>query len=358
MALQEELRNALDSVYQEWYTGINKSKEAERWGELCGGITILENLLGDYTLNLAHHQTAGGTQLKHAGPSTGRKVLPRFGIVLEVGLGEFGRTSRGGPPAAGRLMKLLEPLHLEQLPHGDRNDALLFLQGRMAHELERISKRAVQEIKTQPGDTFEKFIGNILAKVSAHYSGAVAQHLVGAKLAMRFRELPITVDVAAAADAPTNRPGDFLINDTAFHITLSPQPALFEKCVENLRQGYNVYLLVPEDEVDKAKKRAADRYRIGDKITIKSIESFVAQNIDEIAIFSKQESAKQQAELIRIYNERIDRANERYAPHLSLSDGEIKVVGRVDEEAEGASDPPGEQNSSVTNNLFDLLENT
>ncbi len=354
MALQEGLRNALDSVYQEWYTGINKSKEAERWGELCGGITILENLLGDYTLSLAHHQTAGGTQLKHAGRALGRKVLSRFGVALKVRLGEFGRTSRGGPPAAERLMRLLEPLQLEGLPQGERNDALLFLQERMAHELEKFSERVIQVIETQPGDTFEKLIGRIIAAPS-HYSGAVAQHLVGAKLTMRFQGLSITVDVAAAADAPTNRPGDFLINDTAFHITLSPQPALFEKCVENLRQGYNVYLLVPEDEVAKAKKRAAE-YSIKDQITIKSIESFVAQNIDEIAIFSKVESVKQRAELLRIYNERVDRANERYAPHLSLSEGEVKVEGIVDEGAAEMSGPLEEQNGSVTKDLFGLLE--
>src|SRR4051794_40438546 len=118
-------RQAIVSIYQEWYAGVDKSDQREGWGALCGGITILENLMGDYTLDLPHHQTSGGTQLQRAGKTLGHKVLQRFGINVKARLGEFGRTSRGGPPAAARLMTLLGPLHLENVPLAERNEILL-----------------------------------------------------------------------------------------------------------------------------------------------------------------------------------------------------------------------------------------
>src|SRR5579884_984859 len=125
MSLQEEMQNKMAKVYRGWYAEVDTNNQKEGWGELCGGITILENLMIDYTLNLNHHMTEKGVQLQKAGPALGRKVLRRFGIDVRARLGEFGRTSRGGPRAAGRLMTLLEPLHLENLSLAKRNELLL-----------------------------------------------------------------------------------------------------------------------------------------------------------------------------------------------------------------------------------------
>lgn len=75
MNVREEWQNNIARVYQEWYAGIDKNDQREGWGALCGGITILENLMSDYTLDLLHHQTQGGTQLQKAGPALGHKVL-------------------------------------------------------------------------------------------------------------------------------------------------------------------------------------------------------------------------------------------------------------------------------------------
>ncbi len=166
--------------------------------------------------------------------------------------------------------------------------------------------------------------------MAAISSGAVAQHLVGAKLQLRYPDLLISNDVTSAADAPTNRPGDFIIEDTSIHITLSPQDAVFEKCIENLNEGLRVYLLVSEKKIPLA-KRKAEQYKIEHKISIVSIETFIAQNIDEIAGFSKEKFHTQKEKLIQIYNERIRDANERYAPFLSLHDDGIEIEEPLDE---------------------------
>lgn len=151
----------------------------------------------------------------------------------------------------------------------------------------------------------------------------------GRKLKLRYPDQEISNDVTSAADAPTGRPGDFVIGDTSFHITLSPQDAVFEKCIENLNQGYKVYLLVVERTIAIA-KRKAEIYGIGGRIIIRSIESFIAQNIDELAEFSAEKFVIQKENLLRTYNRRIKEANERYAPYLSLNEEGIEV-----EEVEG-----------------------
>jgi hypothetical protein len=330
MSANEELQGQIERIYQKWYADVDNNNQKEGWGELCGGITILENLMVDYTLNLNHHMTEKGVQLKKAGPALGRKVLTRFGVNIKARLGEFGRTSRGGPRAAGRLMVLLEPLHLEGLSFAERNELLLFLQKYIVQDLVRLLERSTQLIQTSSTDTFEKTLSDLLAAVPKISSGAVAQHLIGAKLKLRYPNQEISNDVTAAADAPTKRPGDFVIGDTSFHITLSPQDAVFEKCIENLNQGYKVYLLVVERTLEVA-KRKAKVYGIGNRIIIKSIESFIAQNIDEIAEFSTEKFAVQKENLLKTYNRRIREANERYAPYLSLNEAGIEVEEAIDE---------------------------
>ncbi|HEU5383627.1 MAG TPA: DUF4928 family protein [Ktedonobacteraceae bacterium] len=353
MSIREDLQRNVAIIYQEWYAGIDKNDQREGWGALCGGITILENLMGDYVLDLPYHQTESGTQIKKAGPTLGRKVFRKFGISVNARLGEFGRTSRGGPPAAARLMALLGRLHLENLPVEERNEALLLLQRLITFDLLKLLERRTQLIRTGSTDTFEKTLKDLLAAVPPISSGAVAQHLVGAKLKLRFPNREISNDVTAAADAPTKRPGDFIIEDTSIHITLSPQDAVFEKCIENLNEKLKVYLLVPEHKVSLAKRKAA-QHNLEHQITIKSIESFIAQNIDEIAEFSKEDFTLQKENLIRIYNERIQGANERYAPYLSLSEEGIEVEEQINEDEEANGNSSDAHNIYRTNSLFDL----
>lgn len=319
MAVDEEMETHLDEIYRKWYEGIDRDGGKNGWGAICGGITILEDLLTDYTLELRHHQTTKGTQLKNAGASLGNRVLSRFGVTSRRRLGEFGRTSRGAPPAASRLIELLRPLQLEDYSQTRRNEILQSLQERLVRELQPLLERDVEVIEFDPSDTFEKMLKDVLENVSKASSGAVAQHLVGSKLQLRFPDILIPIDTAAAADAPTNRPGDILVKDTVFHVTMAPQPAVYDKCKENLGQGLRVYLLVPHKRLKSAQKSAEDK-GIGGQIFVQTIESFIAQNIDEIARFSKDEFNRQREELVRIYNQRLQIANERHASFLKIQE--------------------------------------
>jgi hypothetical protein len=81
---------------------------------------------------------------------------------------------------------------LENLSPEERNEILLGLQGRIVSDLLRLLERRTQLIRTGSTDTFEKTLKDLLAAVPPISSGAVAQHLVGAKLKLRFPDRKIS----------------------------------------------------------------------------------------------------------------------------------------------------------------------
>jgi len=71
----------------------------------------------------------------------------------------------------------------------------------------------------------------------------------------------------------------------SFSVTVSPMPAVYEKCKRNIEEGLRVYLLVPDGRLVGARQNA-EAIVIG-KITVESIESFVGQNVEELSVFKK-----------------------------------------------------------------------
>jgi Domain of unknown function (DUF4928) len=159
------------------------------------------------------------------------------------------------------------------------------------------------EYKTER--TTAHLIGDILAASRASgKEGPVAQYLVGAKLQLRFPGIAISNDSYAAADEQTGRQGDFTVQDTAFHVIVAPMPAVFDKCVTNLNEGKNAFLLVPARSVEGARQNA-DNMASG-RIDVAAIESFVGFNVNEIAMFGKGASTKALLKLLEIYNTRVN----------------------------------------------------
>ncbi|BCN83133.1 hypothetical protein RE0356_17740 [Prescottella equi] len=98
-------------------------------------------------------------------------------------------------------------------------------------------------------------------------AGAVAQHLVGAKLKLRFPEAEISNHSYTTADNQTDRPGDFSVGDTAIHVTMAPSEALFQKCQNNLNDGYRPLVLVPENRVS-AGRQIAETTGVGERVSV------------------------------------------------------------------------------------------
>jgi len=134
--------------------------------------------------------------------------------------------------------------------------------------------------------------------------GPIAQYLVGAKLQLRFPDIPISNESYSTADDQLGRSGDFHVGDTIFHITVSPMPALYEKCRKNIDEGLQVYLIVPDRCLIGARQNAESVIPL--KIMVTSIESFISQNIDELSSFARSLRRDELRQLLQIYNERVN----------------------------------------------------
>lgn len=132
----------------------------------------------------------------------------------------------------------------------------------------------------------------------------VAKHLIGAKLQLRFPGIMVSNESASTADRPTHRSGDFTIGDTVFHVAVSPSKGVYEKCQKNLEEGLKVYLIVPDGKLAGA-RQLVEQY-CNAQIAIESLESFISQNIEEISVFAADQLKHNLANLINIYNDRVN----------------------------------------------------
>lgn len=324
-----ELDKPIEDAFKQWFDTleIDINTGLPDWGPICTGLIVLERLIKDYVLDIEKHKTANGAQIGRQGLPLAKKILNKFQVGMKLTSGEFGRTNRSSIPTAERLLLALQPLGLENLPQNERNRILTELQERLIPTLMAYQEHFQVEMNYDPSISTEKFVRQILTKGSPKTSGAIAQHLVGAKLEMRFPDMEIPNHSASTADAPTERSGDFVIGDTVFHVTMAPQDLVFLKCKRNLVDNCRVYLLVPEKRVSQA-SRNAKIHELEDDIVIKSIESFVGQNIDELGRFSTELLLQEIRKLIVAYNRRI--RVERYAPEIQIE--EVHLETNVNEQ--------------------------
>ena len=120
---------------------------------------------------------------------------------------------------------------------------------------------------------------------------------------MRFPAYAIRNSAASAADLQTEEQGDFQINDSVFHVTVAPNRGHYDKCKSNLANGLRVFLVVP-DRVLAGTRQNVD-LEIGNGVSVLSLESFVSQNIEELAEFSGNRVAQNLKALLEKYNERV-----------------------------------------------------
>ena len=136
------------------------------------------------------------------------------------------------------------------------------------------------------------------------FVGAVMQHLVGATL-----ELALNVSLDhhgfSVADAPGDRPGDFLIGDVAIHVTRTPTEALIRKCSANLESGYRCLIVTTQKGAASA-DNLAESQGIGDRIDLFEIEQFLVTNIYELSKFEQKGRKVTVKKLVDRYNDIVE----------------------------------------------------
>ena len=134
--------------------------------------------------------------------------------------------------------------------------------------------------------------------------GAVAQHLMGATLEIRHTDLAIENQSYTTADQQTGRAGDFMVNDTAIHVTVGPTEALVAKCQTNIEQGFHPLIITLEEKMGAA-RALAENIGIRDRVAVLGIEDYVAGSIVDIARYSEPETRRVLHQLFDTYNSRV-----------------------------------------------------
>lgn len=294
--------------FLEWYHSLEivKANNGPAKGTISGSLIVLDRLQATYDLNVDTHLAERGTQIKGLSGANIKKVLARFGEHRKYSA-EGGRTNRGALAEVKCLLVSLKELKLEEQDEDGRNASLSQMQSFLVERVADYFNRQKIKLTFNPALSTWHIVHNLLAEATAEgKSGYVAQHLVGAKLELRFPEITVSNEGGSTADMQTQRPGDFLIGHTAFHVTVAPMPPVFEKCLHNISQGYKPFILVPDEKLSFARGWAKQTSE--EQITVESIESFVSQNINELSAFDKDKLTASVKDLVLIYNRRVDEA--------------------------------------------------
>jgi len=314
----DQLRLHFDSeVGEEEFEDERKKEALQRFGEWCddqkqqgdlpvrsrvyAALVTLDRLLDDYNLDRQVHTTSSGAQVKMQTPNNVSKILARFGETRPIPA-EAGRTSRGSLHAAEELLEALQLTSLDELGNEARNPVLTRMMEHLVWVAGEYHERARIEVEYDPTRNATQIIADALDKAE-NKAGAVAQHLVGAKLQIRLDDIDVPNHGYSTADVQTGRRGDFEINDSVFHVTVAPMDGHYEKCVKDLRAGYEVHLMVRDSMKGSIRQIAHETH--DPNISVQSIEGFIGQNLNEIAVFSRDAFKKQFKALLDLYNERV-----------------------------------------------------
>ncbi|MER5978625.1 DUF4928 family protein [Streptomyces sp. NPDC001857] len=302
---------ALFSALETWYEDQRDAKDNVNSNVMCAGLYMTEFLAEHFPLAPEHYRTR--SQVKAASGSRAQKLLAQHGEERRF-TSEGGRTSRATLDHADALADLFNGVGatagVQDLTGLERAALAAVLQqwfvGRVREDFFG-RKRIEAEINPEnPVRTTVAALIEAGRQRGGNTAGAIAQHLVGAKLKIRFPDAIVNVESYTTADVQTGRAGDYQIGDTAIHVTMSPGEKVFaERCADNLNHGYRPRVLVPEDRVAAAVQLAAN-CGMDESVAIQSIEDFVGTNIEEVGGFSKSGVRERLRELLTEYNARIE----------------------------------------------------
>lgn len=296
-------------VAEGWYESHRNKQGSVNTNVMTSGIAIAELLSDFFPLTAESIRSAKKSQVKGLSGSLIKRVLEKYGETRKF-TSEGGRTSRGTLEIATKLAialtKALTPFELDKEGRETVASAL------QSYFVERIEWDYFNKKRLELSVDLNKPVAGIVADIlnaaksrADQPTGAVAQHLVGAKLELRFPDSDIGRDKTNTADMQTSRQGDFQIGNTAFHVTMAPSAKLADRAEANISQGFRPLMLVPETEVAFAVGLFKSE-GLSERVGVQSIESFVGINIEEMCSFSSENIQLGVAKLIRQYNDRIE----------------------------------------------------
>ena len=304
----EDIVEQFDANIEQWYDAQRHDSTVNR-NVMAVGLIMCEHMRSDFPLDESQWFT--GSQVKLLGGSRIKKILSSCDEDRPFA-SEGGRTSRGSQDLArsfgGAVNSSSTADEFKSLSEEDRNSVIDLLQEKM---VERIQADFYDRQRLPLEIDFSKHtrytIDALLATArekGGNTAGAVAQHLVGAKLEIRQTGLTVENQSYTTADQQTGRAGDFNINDTAIHVTISPTEALLAKCQANIENGFRPMILTPEERIGTVRS-LADNIGIEYRVAVSGIEEFISGNVEEMAVYSEAETRRVLQNLFEVYNNRV-----------------------------------------------------
>lgn len=293
--------------FHSWYDGLKRWKrygDRPAKGVVAAALVVLERLRTKCELSLNSHLAEGGAQIAGLNLSSLRKILGRFGESRQFP-SEGGRTNRGNNRPIQLLLEALSAADFGRLSEAERLRLIDEFQMYLVESLDAYYSLQRVQFDFDRSNMPRNVIADIL--VAAHQrnqTGAVAQHLVGAKLAIRFPDIAVGNSPYSAADEQAGRSGDFQIGNTAFHVTVAPNMGHINRCARNVKDGLSAMVLVPDSKLAAA-RQMLDTDELRNKVVAESLESFIGQNLSELAGFAPAEFADNLANLLAEYNRRV-----------------------------------------------------
>jgi hypothetical protein len=285
---------------RDWLESCTRSRKVSR-NTIAVGIVILDHLSRQSPLTEADILSSGG-EIRGSRAGLGRK-LAEYGIPTSY-LKEV--TTRQAHQDGQRLLDALEWGHLfDGISEDERKEIILPLISLLTNRAQTWLERQNLRLDIDRSQSPDSWISLILDNAVGKSGGVVEQHLVGAKLALRFPNIDISNHPAHAADAQTARRGDFELQHIVYHVTGAPSPGVIDKCIANLQAGYKPILIVPKNKVAGA-IALAEIAEVRSQVFIMSIEDFVAGNLVELAL-------DQDRDVFSVLKDIVDRYNQRLA---------------------------------------------
>lgn len=206
MMASESLQNGI----ARWFASLPPARGSDLppRGAIAVALIVLERLRDTYELDFESHLTERGGQIAGVSPRALQQILDRHGIH-RVFSGEGGRTNRGNHVVVRSMLEALRNGGLDEIDPSDRNRTLDRLQRFLVeHGVIPHLNRTKLRCSYRADQTVRAVIDSVLeAARERNQQAYVAQHLVGAKLAIRYRETPevrVPIHAVSAADQQTS----------------------------------------------------------------------------------------------------------------------------------------------------------
>ncbi len=295
----EGIKKESHHILDQWIASCTRGKKVSR-NTVAVGIVVFDHLLQRSPLSRNEVISRGG-EIKGARSGL-QTVLQKHGIPSTY-LKEV--TTRQGHQDGQRLFEQFGwGKNLSKLTEDARKSLLLDLIRSLKSQADAWLKRQNLKLDVDRRQAPSSWINLIVESAKQRSGGVVEQHLIGAKLERRFKEIEIPNHPAHAGDRQTARAGDFSISNLVYHVTASPSRNVIQKCAENIKAGLHPILLIPDEQENKAKILAQDE-GIDKELTILSIECYVASNIIELAMEENKDFFSILKEIVQIYNKRL-----------------------------------------------------